>query len=116
MKRHFMTSGNYYIGDLFFVLQEEFSLITKPFKNEFILNDDRVIAYYPTVNMSESYQDQFGQEYLIENGNIGCIKIEDIDSVNANFSKGKIISFYDSFNTRETQNRILFGHICVFPY
>ncbi len=110
-----MTPGTYYLGDLFFVLKEEFFLITNPIKNEFILNENRKIAYYTTINMSESYQDQFGQEYFIENGNIGCIRIEDIDSIEVDFSKGKIISFYDNFNTRETQNRILFGHICVFP-
>ncbi len=111
-----MTPGNYYIGDLFFVLQEEFELIKKSSLNEFILNQDRKIAIYPTINLKEQYQDQFGQDYLIENGNIGCIRIEDVDSINADFSKGKIISFYDFFDTRETLSRILFGHICLSVY
>lgn len=98
-----MTPGTYYIGDLYFVLQEEFELIKNSITNELILNNDRKIAFYPTINKNESYQDQFGQEYLIENGNIGCIRIEDIDSVEADFSKGTIVSFYENFHTRNTK-------------
>jgi len=111
-----MTSGTYYIGDLFFVLKEEFSLIKKLSANEFILNQERKIAIYKTQNLIEQYQDQFGQEYFVENGNIGCIRIEDIDAIDADLSNGQIISFYDFFDTRESLSRILFGHICLFPY
>ena len=110
-----MQPGTYYLGDLFFVLKEEFFLINKPIQNEFIFNEHRRIAYYQTTNMNEFYQDQFGKEYFVENGNIGCIRIEDIDSIEADFSKGRIVDFYDNFETRETHSRILFGHICVSP-
>ena len=81
-----MQAGKYYVGDLCYVLDDDEwdqvcarTIQGKSFADgEFELNDGRKFAIYGTSWGDGGYQDYYGNEYSVDSGSIGCIKIEDI--------------------------------------
>jgi len=81
-----MPAGEYYIGDLCYVMSEEewdeFCSITiqgnRCLDGEFVLSDGRRFATYGTAWGDGSYFDQHRHEYAVDAGLIGCILIKDI--------------------------------------
>ena len=81
-----MPAGQYYVGDLCYVMDDEewdqFCKITingnKCLEGEFQMPDGRMFATYGTAWGDGLYFDQHGNEYAVDAGLIGCIRVEDI--------------------------------------
>lgn len=81
-----MPAGRYYIGDLCYVMTdtewEEFCSLTIKenmcLDGEFTFKDGRRFATYGTAWGDGVYYDQYGREYSVDAGLIGCIKVDDI--------------------------------------
>ena len=122
-----MPAGKYYVGDLCYVLHDswdQFCDITiqhpKVLNGEFSFKDGRRFATYCTKWGDGSYEDQFGRDYSVDAGLIGCISIEDIDdgqralaeAVGPRFG-GQIMEFAESFECYERDGKIHFGEIVI---
>ena len=103
-----MPAGTYYIGDLCYVMDEEwdeFCTITIDGHNcidgEFALSDGRRFATYGTKYGDGAYTDQFGNQYGVDAGLIGCIKVDDIRgmSIDSIGSMGNVVVFDKDFVT-----------------
>lgn len=97
-----MQSGNYYVGDLCYVMHDEWEEVCSLIINEhevldgeFNLKDGRRFAIYSTAYGDGSYQTSRNETLSVDAGCIGCILVEDIDQDN-------------------TQNRIDFGMVVEF--
>lgn len=117
-----MVKGQYYIGDLCYVLQDEWdevcSLIIqdrKVLSGEFNLKDGRRFAIYSTAYGDGTYYDGQGREYGVDAGSIGCILKDDIDLSNSgNFlNGGNVIEFKEDFNTSSDGENITFGDVTI---
>lgn len=81
-----MPAGRYYVGDLCYVMTDEewseFCDITikgnECLDGEFQFKDGRRFASYGTMYGDGGYRDQYGNNYSVDAGLIGCIKVEDI--------------------------------------
>jgi hypothetical protein len=104
-----MPAGRYYVGDLCYVMDDkewdQFCSITikgnQCLDGEFQMPDGRKFATYGTAWGDGCYRDQFGNEYCVDAGLIGCIRVEDIraekyDSIE---SLGAIHEFQTDFVT-----------------
>lgn len=103
-----MEAGTYYVGDLCYVMHEdwdEFCDLTIKghdcVDGEFVMKDGRRFASYGTMFGDGSYSDQKGREYSIDAGLIGCILLSDLDLLNPdNFVHcGQIVTFDQPFTT-----------------
>lgn len=105
-----MPAGEYYVGDLCYVMSEEewdeFCSITiqgnRCLDGEFTMSDGRRFATYGTAWGDGSYFDQHRNEYAVDAGLIGCILIKDI-KVDINTIKeqalGNIVTITNDFST-----------------
>lgn len=81
-----MTAGDYYIGDLCYVMtDEEWDEVcaltikdNKCLEGEFTLSDGRQFAMYGTAYGDGTYNDQYLHNYNVDSGTIGCMLISDI--------------------------------------
>lgn len=123
-----MEAGSYYVGDLCYVLHEEWDevcgLIIKGnncLDGEFNLKDGRRFACYSTMWGDGLYLDQYGREYGVDAGLIGCILMSDIGfDDDRNFvSGGQVQTFDQSFTTdggrgeRGWDGVIRIGHVVI---
>lgn len=120
-----MPAGKYYVGDLCYVMHEEWNECCELFfkgrndhgcnQGEFTLRDGRRFVSYNTCWGDGSYQDQLGNSYGVDAGLIGCIRVEDINlNVTNNFtSGGNIIEFTREFECFYEDGKIHIGHIVV---
>jgi hypothetical protein len=124
-----MPAGEYYVGDLCYVMTDEewdkFCSITikgnQCLDGEFEMPDGRKFATYGTAWGDGCYRDQFGNEYSVDAGLIGCIRVEDIraekyDNIE---SLGTIHKFESDFVTgggrgnRDWEGTIQFGRVAI---
>lgn len=83
-----MQAGKYYVGDLCYIMTEaewdEFLDLTcegpRINDGEFQFKDGRRFASYSTMYGDGSYSDQHGNDYGVDAGLIGCIRVEDISN------------------------------------
>ena len=124
-----MPAGRYYVGDLCYVMTDaewdQFCAITikdnKCLDGEFEMPDGRKFATYGTAWGDGCYRDQFGNEYGVDAGLIGCIRVEDIraDKYEDIESLGKIHEFVSDFvtsggrNTPDWNGTIQFGRVAI---
>ena len=126
-----MSAGKYYIGDLCYVMHDEWDEACSLFfagrtdhgcnEGEFNLRDGRRFVSYNTKWGDGCYQDQFGNEYGVDAGLIGCIKVEDIrDEISEKemMRLGNIVTFDRPFHcsggrTNEWNGVIQIGHITI---
>ena len=117
-----MQAGEYYVGDLCYVLHERWdevcSLIIKGNKcidGEFELADGTKFAIYGTAYGDGTYRDLVGNEYWVDAGSIGCVLMKDIDlSVEGNQTMGgQIIDFKNDFITSYDNGVIKFGSVHI---
>jgi hypothetical protein len=103
-----MPAGEYYIGDLCYVMSEEewdeFCSITiqgnRCLDGEFVLSDGRRFATYGTAWGDGSYFDQHRHEYAVDAGLIGCILIKDIKIEKNNILElGNVVKIDYDFTT-----------------
>lgn len=128
-----LPAGKYYVGDLCYVMHDEWDEVCSLFfkdrddhgcnEGEFNLKDGRRFASYNTKYGDGGYWDQFGNEYGVDAGLIGCIAMNDIDLTSGhNFtSGGQIIEFKNDFFVSGSQGLsrqdwdgvIHIGHIVI---
>jgi len=128
-----LPAGKYYVGDLCYVMHDEWDEVCGLFfkgrddhgcnEGEFQLKDGRRFASINTKFGDGGYRDQFGNEYGVDAGLIGCIALTDIELNNkGNFTNGgQIIEFSNSFTAYGSlgQSRldwdgdIRIGHILI---
>ena len=117
-----MQAGKYYIGDLCYVMHDEwdeFCDITIDGNNckdgEFELKDGRKFASYGTAYGDGTYYPNVGGECGVDAGLIGCIRVEDIkDTTYDDISDlGIIVEFAEPFETGEHGGTIYFGHVAI---
>ena len=120
-----MPAGKYYIGDLCYVMHEEWDQVCGLFfsgrndhgcnEGEFNLKDGRRFASFNTKWGDGSYEDQFGNLYGVDAGLIGCIKLEDIDmKCGENFTRGgNLVEFSNPFECSYQDGVIVFGHVRI---
>ena len=128
-----LPAGKYYVGDLCYVMHKEWDEVCGLFfkdrddhgcnEGEFNLKDGRRFASFNTKYGDGAYYDQFGDEYGVDAGLIGCIALNDIDLTNDdNFIRGgQIIEFVSDFSVSGSQGLsrkdwdgvIRIGHIVI---
>ena len=117
-----MKAGTYYVGDLCYVLHDEWDEVceltiqgNKFVDGEFNLKDGRRFALYSTAYGDGTYLDQAGNEYGVDAGSIGCILLNDINlESEENFlTGGNIVPFENDFHTDEEEGRIMFGSLII---
>ena len=102
-----MPAGEYYVGDLCYVMSDrwdEFCNITisgnECMNGEFTLSDGVRFASYGTAHGDGLYEDNFGNEYPVDAGLIGCILVSDIaESELKGLKYGHIKIFTEPFMT-----------------
>ena len=124
-----MPAGEYYIGDLCYVMTDEewdeFCSITidgmKCIDGEFSLKDGRRFATYGTAYGDGVYHDQYGHSYAVDAGLIGCILTKDIKAEKYEnlLDFGAVMTFDNSFVTsggrgeKDWEGVIQFGHVMI---
>ena len=124
-----MPAGEYYIGDLCYVMTDEewneFCSITidgmKCIDGEFSLKDGRRFATYGTAYGDGVYHDQYGHSYAVDAGLIGCILTKDIKAEKYEnlLDLGAVMTFDNSFVTsggrgeKDWEGVIQFGHVMI---
>ena len=124
-----MPAGEYYIGDLCYVMTSEEWLEfcdittqgTRVIDGEFQLKDGRRFATYGTMYGDGVYYDHYGHSYSVDAGLIGCIKIEDIKAKKYDnlLNLGAIQKFDTEFVTGGGRGEpgweglIQFGHVVI---
>ena len=124
-----MFAGQYYVGDLCYVMTDEewkeFCNITltgeRVLDGEFQLKDGRRFATYSTAHGDGTYYDQYGHSYSVDAGLIGCILESDIkaDKYENILDLGAIIDFNEPFVTsggrydKESEGVIQFGTVMI---
>lgn len=104
-----MQAGKYYVGDLCYVMTDnEWEQVCartiqgqKFVDGEFELDDGRKFAIHSTAWGDGGYQDYYGNEYSVDSGSIGCIKLEDIKAEKYDDIErlGNIVEFQTDFVT-----------------
>lgn len=102
MRMPTMPAGRYYVGDLCYVLEnewDEFCRLTiqgnECIDGEFTLSDGRKFASFGTKWGDGGYCDQFGNEYSVDAGLIGCVQVLDTQH---SVSGGHIVEFTRDFD------------------
>lgn len=122
-----MPAGKYYVGDLCYVMHEEWDEACELFfrgrndhgcnEGEFMLKDGRRFVSINTKYGDGGYRDQEGRDYSVDAGLIGCIRVEDIDmDCGDNFTRGgQIIDFPNDFSCsyEDKNGTIVIGHIRI---
>jgi hypothetical protein len=116
-----MKSGTYYVGDLCYVMHDrwdEFCNLTivgqKVLDGEFNLADGTRFATFTTAYGDGTYKDELGNEYPVDAGLIGCIRVEDIAPAElANTVNGRVVEFVRDFTTFSAGGVISFGTVSI---
>jgi hypothetical protein len=116
-----MVAGEYYIGDLCYVIEEwdDFCSVILDGDNvhdgEMTMPDGRKFASYGTAHGDGVYEDQFGHEYCVDAGLIGCILVSDITRKDYDdlTRLGRIKVFDRDFITGSERGVITFGNIRI---
>ena len=117
-----MKAGTYYVGDLCYVMHEDWDEVcaltingNRAIGGEFNLKDGRRFAIYNTMYGDGTYHDQYNNEYWVDSGSIGCILLSDID-LNAegnNIDGGSVIGIEIDFYTGEQDGKIMFHKVSI---
>ena len=119
-----MPAGDYYIGDLCYVMHKEWDEVCSLFfkentngrcnQGEFVLKDGRRFACYNTRWGDGEYRDQFNNRYLVDSGCIGCILVSDIVEMDKrNIDLGNVIKMTKEFDTSNIDGLISFNNITI---
>ena len=116
-----MKAGTYYIGDLCYVMHDrwdEFCSLTINghcvLDGEFNLADGTRFATFTTRWGDGTYKDELGNEYPVDAGLIGCIRVEDIAPEElANIKDGRVVEFVKDFTTFSSGGVISIGNVSI---
>lgn len=119
-----LPAGKYYIGDLCYVMHEEWDEVCGLFfkgrtdhgcnQGEFMLKDGRRFACYNTRWGDGTYFDQDRNRYPVDAGCIGCILVSDISPGDHNDVKsGTVHDMVRDFNTSTEDGVLTFDHVVI---
>lgn len=115
-----MPAGKYYIGDLCYVMDEEWdevcSLIIQGNEcvdGEFVMKNGTRFACYGTMWGDGAYRDQDGRGYSVDSGTIGCVLVDDIQGRRGD-TLGQVVEFTEPFDTYCTRDGVIvIGHVRI---
>lgn len=115
-----LPAGKWWIGDLCYALGnrwDEFCELTisghSCLEGTFKFKDGTTFATFGTRWGDGTYLDQFGNEYPVDAGLIGCVKVSETDT-GADLTLGHIQEFDTDFEVgSEASGVIYFGHILI---
>jgi len=117
-----MPAGKYYVGDLCYVMHNEWSEVCELtiighdiLEGEFNLKDGRRFAMFKTQWGDGTYEDIECRKYEVDAGLIGCILLKDIDlTTKENFLEGgNVIEFTEPFECYSDHGAIVIGHVSI---
>jgi len=121
-----MTKGKYWCGDLCYVINNRWDevcnlLFPPDSKGDHRSNEGELeleggikFAIYGTAWGDGCYADNFGNEYGVDAGVIGCIKVDDLAKLGEKVSDlGTIHEFPEDFETSYQDGVITFGHVKI---
>jgi hypothetical protein len=120
-----MPAGRYYIGDLCYVMHNEWhevcdlffplDQVVRDVNGEFTLQDGRRFASFGTAYGDGTYQSNISTSHSVDSGSIGCIRVEDIrDDTYEDIERlGAIVEFDAPFEVSEHHGSIRFGHVHI---
>lgn len=115
--QNMMKAGKYYIGDLCYVLGDkwdEFCDLTIEGHNckdgVFTMKDGTTFATFRTMYGDGTYLDQFGRDYCVDAGLIGCVLV---DSINSPSELGNVHEFKTDFECYSKNGQIYFGNVHI---
>jgi hypothetical protein len=119
-----MTKGEYWIGDLCYVIDDRWDEVCnclfgdKKSKSErtgeYTLEDGIKFALYNTAWGDGCYDDNKGNNYGVDAGVIGCIKVSDLHKMGESVSTlGTVHTFDEDFVTGYDKGTIFFGDIRI---
>jgi hypothetical protein len=101
-----MPAGKYWVGDLCYVMREEWDEVCGLFfegrddhgcnEGIFALKDGRKFVSFNTKWGDGGYYDQSGNEYGVDAGLIGCILVSDLININEDHRHGGHIHEFSS--------------------
>ena len=123
-----MPAGTYYIGDLCYVMHDEWRECCKLFfpyvpgqleqhhvEGEFTLADGRRFASFGTAYGDGEYASNIGTSHCVDSGSIGCIRVEDIRDTTHDADRiaelGAIVKFDQPFEVSADSGLLKFGHV-----
>lgn len=119
-----MPAGRYYIGDLCYVMHNEWDEVCNLFfppnepagrghEGEFTLKDGRRFASFGTRWGDGTYISNIRTRHLVDSGSIGCIRVDDIqDNTYDNIETlGAVVEFAQPFEVSEDSGLICFGAV-----
>jgi hypothetical protein len=120
-----MPAGKYYIGDLCYVMHDEWDEAVSlmfPYEpgeperkvdGEFTLRDGRRFANFGTRWGDGTYMSNMRTRHMVDSGSIGCIRVEDIrDKTYDNIETlGAVVEFDQPFEVSEDSGLICFGAV-----
>lgn len=118
MNRVKMPAGKYYIGDLCYVMHEEWDEVCELFfagrtdlgcnEGKFKLADGREFVNFNTKYGDGVYFDGLFS-YGVDSGSIGCIRVED---VREELPPGAVVmAFLEDFECYRDDNMLVFGYV-----
>jgi len=109
-----MPPGTYYIGDLCYVMHNEWGEFCESLDDGERVVNGKLIASLSTMYGDGSYYDQFGNEYGVDAGLIGCIKVEDIEKDDQNRVEDGHVHVFDSpFQVYSVDGFLHFGNVVI---
>jgi len=112
-----MPAGKYYIGDLCYVMHDEWSEVCENivYNGEFELKDGRRYAMFGTAYGDGTYYDQLGKEYGVDAGLIGCILVSDINTDNEKnrIEWGNVYDITEPFEPYSNGGNMHFGPVYI---
>ena len=118
-------AGKYYIGDLCYVMHEEWDEVCGKFfegrsdhgcnEGEFTLKDGTRFASYSTKWGDGTYRDNSGRTYMVDAGLLGVVALKDLDLSNPDndCSGGTIVEFKQPFNCEGEDGIMRFGNVMI---
>lgn len=119
-----MPPGEYFIGDLFYVMSDVWIEARKLFidggkiiSREFTLDDGRRFALYKTASNEFTCRSNIHTYHPIDSNTIGCVLTSDISDLNYDDEKvtdyGGLVYFDESFTPETDGVNVRFGRIVI---
>lgn len=119
-----MPSGKYYIGDLCYVMSDDWDEVLdltiakdgKLLEGEFEMKNGRRFAMYSTKHGDGMYRSNIGTKHAVDSGTIGCILVNDIIDIpkcDIDEKLGAVVTIDRSFSTGSRDGLIVFGDVII---
>ena len=118
-----MTKGKYVICDLCYVIDDDWDqvcqlLFSKSEGNsraggEYTLDNGVKFALYGTAYGDGCYEDNKGNNYGVDAGVIGCIKVDDLYKMGESPGNNYVHTFENDFDTGYDEGTIYFGDLRI---